>query len=78
MQVLLKFDKNKGYFTRILVYIYSDISLYYSRIKNVSHTICRGKQKAYFAFNNIFSGKRALSEITWKNLVQPERQQTTK
>jgi hypothetical protein len=54
MQVLLKFDKNKVYFTQILVCIYSEISLYYSRIQNVSHTICRGNQKAYFAFNNIF------------------------
>ena len=38
--------------------------------------ICRENQNTQFVFSNFFSENRAVYEITWKNMVQPDRPQT--
>jgi hypothetical protein len=35
------------------------------------------KIKTHFMFNNLFSESRAVYEIMWKNMVQPDRRQIT-
>ena len=47
-------DKNKGYFTCRLIYIFYYISLNYSYNKNVSDKICRENQDKHFTFSNSF------------------------
>jgi hypothetical protein len=45
------------------------------RIRNVSDKSCREKN-AHFIFN-IFSEYRAVYEIKWKNIIEPDRPQMT-
>jgi hypothetical protein len=47
------------------------------RMRNVSDKSCKENQNTHFVFNN-FSANRAVYEIIWKNILQPDRQQTTK
>jgi hypothetical protein len=47
------------------------------RMRNVSDKRCRENQNKHSTFNNFFSGSRAVSEIMWKNTVQPDRSQMT-
>ena len=35
------------------------------------------KIKTYFVFNNFFPENRAVYEVMWKNMVQPDRSQMT-
>jgi hypothetical protein len=41
------------------------------------HAMCesafRGNQNTHFMFNNIFLENRAVYEVMWKNMVQPDR-----
>jgi len=46
-------------------------------MRNVSDKSCRENQNTHFVFNNFFSENRAVNEIMWKNMVEPERPQTT-
>jgi hypothetical protein len=34
-------------------------------------------KNTHFVFNNVFSENRAVYEIMWKNMVQPDRPQMT-
>ena len=45
------------------------------RMRNISGTNCRENQNTHFMFNNFFFffENRAVSEIMWKNTVDPER-----
>ena len=45
-------------------------------MRNVSDEICSENRNAYFMFNNV-SENRAVYEIIWKNIVEPDRQQMT-
>jgi hypothetical protein len=47
------------------------------RIRNVSDESCRENQNTSFIFNNLFSENRAVFEIMWKNMLEPDRPQTT-
>jgi hypothetical protein len=38
---------------------------------------CRENQNTRFVFNNFFLENRAVYEIMWKNIVQPDRPQMT-
>jgi hypothetical protein len=47
------------------------------RIRNVSNTSCRENQNTHFMQNNFISENRAVYETLSKNIVEPERPQTT-
>jgi hypothetical protein len=53
-QVPLKCDKNNGYFTWRLMYMYESISLNLFRMRSMSDKSCRKIQNTYFIFNNFF------------------------
>jgi hypothetical protein len=62
--------------TRIPVYIYDNISLNSSQ--NVSKVIGHTEnQNTHFRFNNLFfcTENRAVYEILWQSMVQPDRPQ---
>ena len=45
-------------------------------MRNVLDKSCRENKSAHFVFNNFFFYKNlAFYDITWKNMVQPERAQ---
>ena len=47
-------------------------------MRNVSDKICRENQNIHFMFNVFFSQKnRAVCEIMWENIVEPDRPQMT-
>jgi len=47
-------------------------------MRNDSDKICTENQNTHFVFNNFFFFEnRAVFEIMWKNVVQPDRQQMT-
>jgi hypothetical protein len=52
MQVSLKLDNNKGYFTWIAINIFIISRSVLLRMKNVSDERCREKWNAFFRFNN--------------------------
>ena len=47
------------------------------RMRNFWDKGCREQQNTYFMFNNFCSENRALYEIMWKNMVEPDRPQMT-
>jgi hypothetical protein len=49
------------------------------RMRNVSDKSCRGNQNTYLTFNNpiFFFENRAVYEIMWKNIMEPEKPQMT-
>ena len=67
----LNSGKNNSYFTWRCRHIHDYISLKYFR------QICRENQNTHFMLNHIFSENRAVCEIMWKNMVEPERPQMT-
>jgi hypothetical protein len=46
------------------------------RVRNAWNK-CRENQNTHFLFSNFFPENRAVYEIMWKNVVEPERPQTT-
>jgi hypothetical protein len=46
------------------------------RMRNVGEKLRKANENTYFMFNNFFLNS-AIYEITWKNMVQPGRPQTT-
>jgi hypothetical protein len=42
-------------------------------MSNVSDKICREKSKHIFYFQKLFPENRAVYEIMWKNMVEPDR-----
>ena len=69
----LKSENIRGNFTWGSTYICDNISLNFSRMRNVSDKICIENQNALFIFNNFFT----VYETMWKNMVQPERPHIT-
>jgi hypothetical protein len=47
-------------------------------MRNISDKGCRANQNTHFMFNNVFSESRAVYEIAWKNMVEPDRPQMAK
>jgi hypothetical protein len=47
------------------------------RMWNISNKSCRENQNIHFIFSNFFPENRAVCEIMWKNVVEPERPQLT-
>jgi hypothetical protein len=77
IQVSLKSDKNNGYFKWRPVYIMMISSRIHHRMRNVSDKRCTENQNTHFMSNNFFSKSRAVYEIMWKIIVQPDRPQMT-
>jgi len=46
-------------------------------MRNVSDKSCRENQNTHFVFSNFFFENRAVYEIMWENIVQPDGPQTT-
>jgi hypothetical protein len=72
IQVLLKSDKNNGYFTFM-----TKTPLLLLRMRNISDKSCIENQDTHFMFNNFFSESRGVYEIMWKNTAVPDRPQVT-
>ena len=47
------------------------------RMRNVSDKRCGENQSTDFMFNNFFPENRAVDEIMWENMVEPDRPQMT-
>ena len=48
------------------------------RMRNVSDKSCRENQNTHFVFSNLFFFEnRAVYEIMWENIVEPDRPQIT-
>jgi len=47
------------------------------RLKNVSDESCWETRNTHFMFSNLFFENRAVYEIMWKNIVEPDRPQIT-
>ena len=75
VQVSLKSEKNKGYFTWRPIYFFIISRSVLRRMRNVSGRISRENYNTLFMFNNFFFKNRAFHEIIWKNTVQPDRPQ---
>jgi hypothetical protein len=46
-------------------------------MKNVSDKSCREYQNTHFTFNKFFTENRAIYEIMWKGMVEPDRPHMT-
>jgi len=66
-QVSLKFDKNNGYFTVLII-----SHLFLLILRNVSDKSCREDQNTHFMIIN-FKENRAIYEIMRKNIVRVGR-----
>jgi hypothetical protein len=44
-------------------------------MKRFFEEICRLNQNTHFIFNNFYFENRAVAEILWKNIVEPDRPQ---
>ena len=76
IQVSSKSDKNYRYFTRRPIYIFYLSRWFILRMRNVSDKGCRENQNTHFTFSNFFfflPENRAVYEIRWKNIVEPDR-----
>jgi len=77
IQILLKSDKKKGYFTWRQIYIFFIASRsVLLRIRNVSEKKSQRKTK-HILISMPFLKNRAVYEKMWKNIVDPDRPQTT-
>jgi len=54
VHVLLKYDKNNGYFMKRLMYIFNNVSLNSSLYEKYFRQICRENQNTHFIFNVFF------------------------
>jgi hypothetical protein len=77
IQVSLKSDNNNGTLHEDLCTFMVICRWILVRMRNVSDKSCRENQNTHFMFNNFFSENRAICEIMWKNMVQPDRPQMT-
>jgi len=47
------------------------------RLRNVSDKSCKGNQNTQFMFSNFCFRNRAIYEILWENMAEPDRSQIT-
>jgi hypothetical protein len=76
LKASLTSDKINGYFTWRPVCVY-DISLNFSWNEKWSRQKVVEEIKTHFMFSNFFPDNRAVYEIMWKNVVEPDRPQVT-
>ena len=78
IQVSLKSDKNKGYFTWRPIYMFIIYRSNQLRIRNVSGKCCGENQSTDFMFNSLFFFENhAVYELMWENIAKPDRPQMT-
>ena len=46
-------------------------------MRNVLEKCCRETQNTYFMLNNFFPENRAVYDIMWKNVVEPDKSHMT-
>jgi len=74
----LRSDQKYGYFTSRPTIIYDNMSLYSSKKENYFRQNCRENQNArFFVQHDFFRENRAVNEIMWQYMVQPDRPQVT-
>jgi len=75
IRVLLKRNENNGY---VPTYIYDNILPNFSYNEKLLRQMLQRKSKHNFVFNYFFfCENRAVYEITWKNMVEPEKPKMT-
>jgi hypothetical protein len=74
IQVLLKYGKNNRYFTQRPIYIYDDLAEFFLGW-GMFQTKFVGKVKTHVLCSE--TAYRAIYEIMWKNMVQPDRPHLT-
>ena len=72
IQVSLKPDQNEGLCTVMTIF-----RSFLLRMSKVSNNSCLESSNTLFMANNFFSENRALYEIMWKNMVEPNGPQVT-
>jgi hypothetical protein len=72
IQVSLKHDKNKGYFTWRPLYIYNNISLISSNNGKCFWQKCKEAENMHFRFETFFYENHGMYDIMWKS-VEPDR-----
>jgi hypothetical protein len=78
IQVSLKHGKNNGYSTWRPIYIFHHISLNFSKNeKYFRQKLYRKSKHTHFKCNNCFFENRAVYDIMWKNILEPDRPQVT-
>ena len=77
IQVSLKSDKNKGYFTWRPTYIFLSYLAHFFLEWEMFQTKVVEKIKTHFMFSIFFFENRAVYEIMWENTVQRGRPKTT-
>jgi hypothetical protein len=76
VQISLKSDENNVYFTWRPLYIYKLSPWILLKMINVSDKSYREDQNTSY-FQLRFSESRAVYEVMWKNMVEPDRPQMT-
>jgi hypothetical protein len=76
IQVSLKSDKNNGYFTWRLIYIFYHFSLIFVRMRNDSDKIVE-KIKTHILYSVTLFRKSSRLWDMWKNMVERDRPQMT-
>jgi hypothetical protein len=59
------------------MHIYDNIALNSSSKRNISYEACRENQNTHFMFNKFFYENSVVYDMMWKNMADPDRQQTT-
>ena len=77
VRVSLKSDNNNGTLHEDLCRFIIISRAIILRIRNVSDKSCGENQNTHFMSNKFFSENRAVYEIMWKNMVEPDRPQIT-
>ena len=76
----LKSDKNDGDSTRRPTYIYDNMIIARSvplRMRNISDKSCTANQNKHFLSKCCLPECRAIYEIMWKNMIEPDSLQMT-
>jgi hypothetical protein len=78
-QISMKFDISDFFFRKSVEKIYSSLQSDKNKgyMRNVSNRSCTENQNIQFMFSNFFSENRTVYEIMSKNMMKPERPQTT-
>ena len=73
IQVSLKYDKNNGYLTFAHLWHLTEFFLEWEMF----HTKLVEKIKTQFVFKNFFFLNCVIYEITWENMVEPDKPKMT-
>ena len=77
IHVSLTSDKHYRYFTRTPIWVLITSRWILPWMINTSHRCCTDNQNTHFIISNNFPSNRAVYEIMWKYMVQPDRSHIT-